>query len=162
MHENLTINVLFLLWTCKPWNKNKSYAVFFRVFLERPSYCTSRDSLGHSIHDCQNTKHHYGRYKSCKQPVQYFGDLNFIFKVTPVLNYQILTKESSSAPYLLNQMTNYGQTSYIVTLGWFKGLIRFWWPWPNFQGHHTIKTCQNELCLHYISWTNWWMMTKLA
>ena len=67
--------------------------------------------------------------------------------VTPVLWYfQILTKTSLSAPYLLNQMTDSGQTSYIVTLGWFKFLIRFWWPWPNFQGHHTIKTEIFEFC----------------
>ena len=37
-------------------------------------------------------------------------------------------------------MTDYGQTSYIVILGWFKDLVRFLWFWPNFQGHHTIKT----------------------
>ena len=55
-----------------------------------------------------------------------------IFKFWPI--------KSLSAPYLLNQMTNSSQTSYIVTLGWFKDLFRFWWPWPNFQGHHTIKT----------------------
>ena len=24
-------------------------------------------------------------------------------------------------------------------------LIRFWWPWPNFQGHHTIKTVKISL-----------------
>ena len=43
-------------------------------------------------------------------------------------------------PYLLNQMTDSSQTSYIVTLGCFKDWFRFRWPWPNFQGHHTIKT----------------------
>ena len=50
------------------------------------------------------------------------------------------TQKCLSASYLWNQMTDSGQTSYIVTLGWFKDLIRFLWPWPNFQGHHTIKT----------------------
>ena len=74
-----------------------------------------------------------------------FGDLDRIFKITAALrNFQILTKKKSlSAPYLLNQMTDSYprcQTSYIVTLGWFNDLIIFWWPWPNFQGHHTIKT----------------------
>ena len=70
-----------------------------------------------------------------------FGDLGLFFKVTPALwNFQILTKQNLSAPYLLNQMTDSGQTSYIVMLGWFKDLITFWWPWPNFQGRHTIKT----------------------
>ena len=71
-----------------------------------------------------------------------FCDLDLIFKVTPALwNFQILTKTKSlSAPFLLNQMADSGQISYILMLGWFKNIIRFWWPWPNFQGHHTIKT----------------------
>ena len=70
-----------------------------------------------------------------------FGDLYLIFKVTPTLwNFQILTKTSLCAPCFLNQLTVSGQTSYIVKLGWFKDLIRFWWPWPDFLGQHTIKT----------------------
>ena len=79
-----------------------------------------------------------------------FWDLALVFKVTPALiNFQILTKKSLSAPYLLNQMTDSGQTSYIVTR-WFKDLIRFWWPWPNFQGHHTIKTKKWALSALYL------------
>ena len=75
-----------------------------------------------------------------------FGDLDFIFQATTaVWNFQILTQKSLSAPYLLNQMTDSGQTSNIVTFGWFKDLIRFWWPWPNFQGHHTIKIVKMSL-----------------
>ena len=54
-------------------------------------------------------------------------------------------QKSLSAPYLLNQMTDSGQTSYIVTLGWLKDLVGFWWSWPNFQGHHTIKTVKMSL-----------------
>ena len=47
-----------------------------------------------------------------------FGDLDLIFKVTPTLwNFQILTKESFPAPYLLNQMMDSGQTLCIVSLG---------------------------------------------
>ena len=30
-------------------------------------------------------------------------------------------------------------------LGQLKDLIRFWWPWPNFQGHHTMKTVKVSL-----------------
>ena len=63
---------------------------------------------------------------------------------TSTLKFQILTKKRS-ATYLLNQMTNSGQTSCIVTLGWFKDFVRFWWAWPNFQGHHTIKTVKISL-----------------
>ena len=76
-------------------------------------------------------------------------------------HFQILTKKSLSASYLLNQMTDSGQTSYIVMLGWFKDLLRFYWPWPNFQVYHTIKT-KNEPCLDSVSWTSWWILTKLA
>ena len=54
-------------------------------------------------------------------------------------------KKSLSAPYLLNQMTDSGQTSHIVTLRLFKDLFRFWWHWYNFQGHHTIKTVKMSL-----------------
>ena len=75
-----------------------------------------------------------------------FGYLDLIFKVTLALwNFQILTKKGLSAPYLLNLVTESGQSSYIVTLAWFKDLIRFWWPWPNFYGHHTIKTVKMSL-----------------
>ena len=76
-----------------------------------------------------------------------FGDLDLIFKVTPAhWNFQMLTQNLRlSAPYLLHQMTNSGQTSYIVTLRWFKDLIGFWWTWPNFQGHHTIKIVKMSL-----------------
>ena len=48
-------------------------------------------------------------------------------------------QKSLSAPCLLKQMTDSDQNSYL-TLVWINDLIRFWWPWPNFQGHHTIKT----------------------
>ena len=40
------------------------------------------------------------------------------------------------------------------------GVIKFWWPWPNFQGHHTIKTVKMSLVC--TSWTSWWILTKLA
>ena len=84
-----------------------------------------------------------------------FGDLNLIFKVTPAFwNFQILTK-ILFAPYFLNEMTDSGQTSYVVTLWWFKEFIIFWWPWPHFQGHHTIKTVKMSLVCTLISWTNW-------
>ena len=55
-----------------------------------------------------------------------FGDLDLIFKVTPALELSKFDQKSLSAPYLLNQMTDSGQTSCIVMLGWFKDLIRFW------------------------------------
>ena len=82
-----------------------------------------------------------------------FRDLYLIFKFTAALrNFQILTKKKFVCTSLLNQMTDSGQTSYIVTLRWFKDLIRFWRPWPNFQGHHTIKTVKMSLvCTHHLN-----------
>ena len=60
-------------------------------------------------------------------------------------------EKSLCAPYLLNQMMDSGQTSsYIVMLGWFKDWIRCWWPWPNFQGHQTIKTVKWALSALYL------------
>ena len=40
-------------------------------------------------------------------------------------------------------------------------MIRFWWPWPYFQGNYIIKT-KIEPCVHSISWINRWNLTKLA
>ena len=62
---------------------------------------------------------------------------------------QILTKNNLSAPYLLNQIMDSGQTC-IVSLGQLKHLFRFWWPWPNFQGNHTIKTVKWALSALYL------------
>ena len=76
------------------------------------------------------TVHHYSTPFS--RSLQHFE----IFKFWP---------KRFSEPYLLNQITDSGQTSRIVTLGWFKDLIRVWWPWHNFQGHHTIKTVKMSL-----------------
>ena len=74
-----------------------------------------------------------------------------IFEVTSNFDQKHL-----SAPCLLNQISWFGQTSYIVTLGWFKDLIRFWWPWSKFQGHHTIKNkdCKKSLVLNLSPETN--------
>ena len=61
---------------------------------------------------------------------------------TGTLKFSNFDQKSLSAHYLLNQVTDSGQTSGIVMLGWFKHLFWFWWSWPNFQSHHTIKTLQ--------------------
>ena len=54
-----------------------------------------------------------------------FGDLDLIFKVTPAFWMSNFDKKSLSASYLLNQMIGSGQTSYIVTLGWFQDWLDF-------------------------------------
>ena len=64
-----------------------------------------------------------------------FGDLGPIFKVTAtffnVWNFV-------SGRYLLNQWTDFDQTCIDTMLGGCEELIRFWWPWPNFQGHSDL------------------------
>ena len=70
-----------------------------------------------------------------------FGDIDLIFKVIPALwNFQILTKKGCLHPISRNKWWILTKIHiYIVKLVWFKDLSRFWWPWLNFQGHHTIK-----------------------
>ena len=44
-----------------------------------------------------------------------------------------------------------------------KEVVRFWWPWPHFQGHTSIlnvKFWPRKACLHPISWTKWWILAK--
>ena len=43
-----------------------------------------------------------------------------------------------SARYLLNRWTDFDQTCTDTLLGGRNELIRFWWPWPNFQGHSDL------------------------
>ena len=53
-----------------------------------------------------------------------FGDLDLIFNVKPALWLSNFDQKSLSALYLLDQMTDASQTSHIVTLLWFKNLVR--------------------------------------
>ena len=46
-----------------------------------------------------------------------FGDLDLNFKVTPALWMSNFDQKSLSAPYLMNQMMDSGQTLCIVLLG---------------------------------------------
>ena len=52
-----------------------------------------------------------------------FGDLDLIFKVTARPKLPNLSK--NTACYLMS-----------ILLGHDEELIRFWWPWLNFQGHY--------------------------
>ena len=58
--------------------------------------------------------------------------------------------------YLFNQWMEFDQTSTGTSSGWGKEVIRFWWPWPYFQGHYIINTQKLALCALYsfscISW----------
>ena len=67
------------------------------------------------------------------------GDLDLIFKVTPALWMSNFDQKGFSAPYLLNQMMDSGQTLCVESLAYLKESIIVWWPSPNFQGHHTIR-----------------------
>ena len=50
-----------------------------------------------------------------------------------------------SAQYLVNQWLVSYQTFMDILMGHNKELVRFWWPWPNFQGHSSRKT-ESSLC----------------
>ena len=43
-----------------------------------------------------------------------------------------------SASYLLNAWTDFDQTCTDTLLGGRNKLIKFWGPWPNFQGHSDL------------------------
>ena len=64
--------------------------------------------------------------------------------------------------YQFNQWLEFDQTSTYTSLGWEKEVIRFWWPWPYFQGHLHYKDSKSEPCVRSISWINRWNLTKLA
>ena len=57
------------------------------------------------------------------------------------------------AHYLFNLWLAFDRTSSDTLLGWGKEVIRFWLPWPNFQGHSsTLKLKfdrKKNLCAHY-------------
>ena len=53
--------------------------------------------------------------------------------------------KSLCAHYLFNQRPEFDQTSIDTSLGWGKEMIRFWLPWPYFQGHTIIKTLKVSL-----------------
>ena len=61
-----------------------------------------------------------------------FCDLDPIFKVTGGLR---LLENGFSAPSLQNEWMDYDQTCTAILLRQGQELIRFWWPWPHFQGH---------------------------
>ena len=71
---------------------------------------------------------------------------------------------SLSSLYPLNQSMDFDQTYTDTLLGGSKEVIRFWWPWPPFQGHtnfEIFKLWPKKACLHPISWTKWRIMDKL-
>ena len=44
--------------------------------------------------------------------------------------------------YLVNQLMDFDQTCTEALLQEGSELIRFWWPWPNFQGCESVKTVE--------------------
>ena len=62
-----------------------------------------------------------------------FGDLDLISKVSAGLKVPNLSQNLIVCLYLMNQS---GDFEYIcIDLGHDEELIRFCWPWSNFQGH---------------------------
>ena len=68
-----------------------------------------------------------------------------------------------SARYLMNYRVDFNQIWMDITLGQDEELIRFWWPWPYFQGHSCAKYVKFRpkfCCVQYISWTTEWILIK--
>ena len=94
-----------------------------------------------------------------------------IFKVT----YTLWPKQLVCT--LLNRWIQTKHMVWCIT-GMGKNLIRFWWPWPYFQGHHMniFWLPWSEFQGHHATWvvkmsivctleiwkTNWWILTKFA
>ena len=71
---------------------------------------------------------------------------------------------SFSALCLRNQRVYFDQTCTDTLLGGRKEVIRFWWPWPLFQGDTSteiFKFLPKKACVHPISWTKWRILAKL-
>ena len=74
---------------------------------------------------------------------------------------QILTKKKLVCTLSLEPNNEFKPNIMYCIIGIDKRII-FEWPWPNFQGHHTIKTVKMSPVCTLISWTNWWIFTKLT
>ena len=46
---------------------------------------------------------------------------------------------------IMNQYMEFDQTSTDTSSGWVKEVIRFWWPWPYFQGRYIITTQKGSI-----------------
>ena len=57
-------------------------------------------------------------------------DLDLFLKIIQCLRMLI-----NGLSALLNEWMDFDQTYTDTSLGWRKVLIRYWWPWPHFQGH---------------------------
>ena len=80
-----------------------------------------------------------------KEVIRFWWPWPYFQGHTSTLNVALWPKKSLSAPYFLNQMIYSSKTLFILSLGYLKDLIRFWWSWPNFHGHYTIKTVKMSL-----------------
>ena len=94
-----------------------------------------------------------------------FGELDLIFKVTLALWNSNFDRKRLVCKLYLEPSLDVYQTITDTLLGHWKEVIRFLWPLSHFQGHFIIRT-KNEhctkSCVHTISLTNGWNLTKLA
>ena len=67
-----------------------------------------------------------------KRTDQILVTLTPFFKVTGGLR---LLENGFSAHYLQNEWMDFDQTCTAILLRQEQELVRFWWPWPHFQGH---------------------------
>ena len=81
---------------------------------------------------------------SGKEVIRFWGPL-FHFQGHTGFLIKKKKKKRLCAHYILNQWLEFYKTSTNASLGHGKGVIRFWWPWPYFQGHYIIKTLEVSL-----------------
>ena len=68
-----------------------------------------------------------------------------IFKVTPALWMSNFDKKKLVCTRSLQPNNGFWPNCMYCIIGMIKIIIWFSWPWPNFQGHHTIKTVKMSL-----------------
>ena len=83
-----------------------------------------------------------------------FADLDLIFKVTE--GHWVLEKMACQHNIFWTEWwMDLKQTCTDISLWNEKELIRFWWPWPYFQGHRRSEMLKNGLSEPYL--LNGWM-----
>ena len=90
--------------------------------------------------------------------IWFFGDLDLFSRSLKDLNCQIVAKRCLCAQYLMYQLADFNQICMDITFGHDKKL-------NNFQGHcqtYSTKIKPKSVCLHVISWTIGWNVTKFA
>ena len=150
--ENLKINFLWPNWRKTTTTKKKSMIIIYTYyrFIDEVSQKHYGDkSLVEEINENNRILMQVFITKTSPCNMQRFfmspqpkvGDILFLVRI-PSAFASASAYSFFPTRYLLNQWMDFNQTCIDTWLGWGKELIRFWWPWPHFQGHQPMKTDQ--------------------